>query len=264
MARNNIDLGIIITVATTASGFWYILLQFIINLSSAYPTHHLLLCLGIIHGAIFSIALLSLLSLYLKGLQGISIEKEIAERISNFEQRITGIIFKFWLPIFYFCCVFLVAHLANGSFSNLNFSFYLVALVGVLVFIISNILTKLVNWGNIMLMLCTCLLTGFLHMLVVSELAGEAKIRTDKEFYSQTDTVRGSIQRSGYILLPKIDFALFQFYDTIHPQYGSFAIDLSKVDSMLFSHSLDYISVTSRSQIFGLKKTVHHQLLISP
>src|SRR5687768_5404806 len=97
MKDNRVDLGILLTIATTSAGLWYYLLDYIISIATKEPNYYLLLALGWLHWAIFLITLTAIVAIYFMGVAEV-VSSIVRERLLGIEKVMVKILFIFWLP----------------------------------------------------------------------------------------------------------------------------------------------------------------------
>lgn len=257
-----IDLGILLTIATTSTGLWIYLLQYIITLSEKSPTNYQLLPLGYAHGTLFLLSLLSIVSVYLSGLAEGNISSGFRLRVQALNAKLVDTMLQLWFPMLFLSILIVMGSYLISDVNKSTLPFYIVFISGLiaLVFFLIRLSRKHGSDGKMIFLTRKLFIPfGFVlpYVLFMSLLFSDVTIKTDKEFYLASDTVRCSVTRSGYIFLPSVQYSLFQFYDTVATwDYEEISIPL---DSNV---SQPYISVVFRSQLFSFPREKVHRLHI--
>lgn len=269
--KNKIDLGILLTIATTSAGLWFYLLNYITDVSESEPANRQLVVMGFVHWALFLMAVLSIIAIYVRGLLELDLNQPFKGKISKLDTQIEKLIMGYWFPSIYFTGIFLVANIFNDNAKTLSLSFYVVLSLGFIIFITGLFFLggKGLKLGflvrSTIYLLITLGVFGFLYIVLMGETFSNAKVVTDKQFYSRKDIVKGTVIRTGYIFLPNVELVQFQFWDTVSNtnNYSDISINLALIDSAQFNGMSNYISVTTKSQMLGIVREKDHYLNIS-
>jgi hypothetical protein len=259
-----LDLGLLLTIMTTSIGLWIYILKTIISLSTEDPVSSQLFPLSFIHFLLFLLSISSIFSVYLKGLEEVNISSVLKTRVRLINASLISFMLQLWFPSFILVFFVMVDSYFLSDSGRAGFLFWSICFLGFVVLIMVWIFIGRKNFKELLravkIQYLLLLVFGtYAYITCMSEIFSDISIKTDKDFYVATDTIRCSIKRSGYILLPEVKNVRFEFSFTIWPHsskfYENLSIPLSKFTNV---NNLNYVTVNYESQLFSFSKEKNH------
>jgi len=227
------DLKFLLTAIGLLAGIWVYLYKTISNTTINAPAHQTLIILGYAQFTVLAYVFVALYILYATDAGTTPAQPGPLLAIA------TDIFHHTWpIPLVCLAVAFLAARASESQFAMMSYPFILI-IVGIAVAIVQALHSH--NPKFTMIFLALIALLGVPYMIFMAFFLADVEITTDKEFYTERDSVTICVRPAGYIFRPRIERVSLGDYPGSRPYFYETVIvtpDLHRGSETIF---VDYV-----------------------